>query len=187
MGNKQISEQQKYHKTPAILILLTGILMGWIGYTFTDNVTYHAGITGSSMSPTLAEDEYIMGVKFGWMKPEIYRGDIINFMPPIPDNEETYTKRVIGLPGETVTIENGNIYIGGVLLDEPYLEGEKWTKDDGPYFFEVPEGHYLVLGDNRNDSYDSRFWDNPYVSYENIQSKAYLIYWPVSQFRYIYK
>ena len=107
------------------------------------------------------------------------RGDIVIFR--YPDNEEElYVKRVIGLPGETVDIRDGYIYIDGAdtPLDEDYLK-EDWTVATGNYHFEVPEDSYLMLGDNRNDSWDARYWTNPYVREDKILGKAAVIYWPV--------
>ena len=104
------------------------------------------------------------------MPPE--RGDIVIFR--YPDNEEElYVKRVIGLPGETVDIRDGYIYIDGAdtPLDEDYLK-EDWTVATGNYHFEVPEDSYLMLGDNRNDSWDARYWTNPYVREDKILGKA---------------
>ena len=108
-----------------------------------------------------------------------WRGDIVIFR--YPDNEEElYVKRVIGLPGETVDIRDGYIYIDGAdtPLDEDYLK-EDWTVATGNYHFEVPEDSYLMLGDNRNDSWDARYWTNPYVREDKILGKAAVIYWPV--------
>jgi len=96
------------------------------------------------------------------------------------DEEELYVKRVIGLPGEEVRIDDGKIYIDGseTPLEEDYLK-EEWTVATGPYLFEVPDDCYLVLGDNRNDSWDARYWDNKYVSIDKILGKGEVIYWPL--------
>ena len=84
---------------------------------------------------------------------------------------------IIGLPGETVTIENAKVYINGVELEEPYLK-EQWINGTGPYEFQVPEGCYFVMGDNRNTSQDARYWRNTYVSKDKIIGKAGFIYYP---------
>ena len=90
-------------------------------------------------------------------------------------------KRVIGLPGESVHIEDAKVYIDGVELEEPYLK-EEWTIATGTYDFEVPEDCYLMLGDNRNNSKDARYWENKYVNIDKILGKALFIYWPFSDF-----
>ena len=102
------------------------------------------------------------------------RGDIIIFK--VPDDEKIlYIKRVIGMPGETVEIHDNGVYIDGQKMDEPYLTTD--TKGDfGPYT--VPEGHYFMLGDNRNNSADSRYWQNTFLSKDKIVGKAVLRYWP---------
>jgi signal peptidase I len=91
------------------------------------------------------------------------------------EEEEALIKRVIGVPGDTVIIADGELYINGKVIHEEYL-GEKMVGSFGPY--EVPEGQYFVLGDNRNISEDSRYWDNTFVSEDEIVAKAILKYKP---------
>lgn len=100
----------------------------------------------------------LIGFRFSYWFDEPERGDIILFSYPV-DESQTYIKRVIGLPGETVEIRDGGIYIDGsdTPLEEDYLSEEWYWENDG-YCFEVPEDCYFVLGDNRNNSLDSRFW-----------------------------
>ena len=102
------------------------------------------------------------------------RFDIVIFKYP-DDESVDYLKRIIGLPGETVEIISGKVYINGELLDEPYLSEEP-TGDFGPY--QVPEDSYFMLGDNRAVSKDSRYWHNTYVKKEKIIAKAFVMYWP---------
>lgn len=187
MNKPAIKKRLKRFLTCTNLAFLIGIIMACCGYKIMRTVTFDAHVIGDSMASTLFNDEHTIGIRFGWLQPELERGDIISFLPPIKDGDDLYVKRVIGLPGETVAIKNGRIYINGSeeALEEPYLT-ENWTVDAGPYYFEVPKGHYLVLGDNRNDSYDSRHWDEPYVSYESILSKTCFVYWPFLHFRYLY-
>ena len=110
----------------------------------------------------------LIGNRLAFLKSTPERGDVVIFHYP-DDEEELYVKRVIGLPGEEVRIEDGKIYI----------DGEEWTVATGPYLFEVPDDCYLVLGDNRNDSWDARYWDNKYVSIDKILGKGEVIYWPL--------
>ncbi len=90
---------------------------------------------------------------------------------------------MVGLPGETVTIEDGSIYINdsAAPLAEPYLK-ENWFVATGPFRFEIPDDAYLMLGDNRNDSWDARYWENTYVTSDKILGKAVIIYWPFQDF-----
>ena len=124
----------------------------------------------------------LIGNRLAYLREDPQRGDVIIFHYP-DDEEELYVKRIIGLPGEEVRIEEGKIYIDGsdTPLEESYLK-EEWTVETGPFLFEVPEDCYLVLGDNRNDSWDARYWVNTYVAREKILGKGELIYWPLSDF-----
>lgn len=142
----------------------------------------NANVPTGSMENTIMPGNRLIGNRLAYMNSEPERGDIVIFK--YPDNEtETYVKRVIGLPGETVTIENAKIYIDGSTkpLEEAYLK-EEWTESDGPYTFEVPEDCYLVLGDNRNNSWDARYWTNTYLSKDKILGEAVFTYWPLEQF-----
>lgn len=141
-------------------------------------VIINATVPTGSMENTIMPGDNILGYRLAYMTEEPERGDVIFF--PFPDDEsQKYVKRIIGLPGEMVTIIEGKIYIDGasVPLDEPYLK-EEWTCGTGPYVFEIPEDSYLCLGDNRNRSADAREWNNPYVAKEKIIGKALFIYFP---------
>lgn len=142
-------------------------------------VIINADIPTGSMENTIMPGNRLIGSRLSYLKDGPERGDIVIFR--YPDNEEElYVKRVIGLPGETVDIRDGYIYIGGseVPLTEDYLK-EEWTVATGDYHFQVPEDSYLMLGDNRNDSWDARYWNNTYVQREKILGKAVVIYWPL--------
>lgn len=142
-------------------------------------VIINADIPTGSMENTIMPGNRLIGSRLSYLKDGPERGDIVIFR--YPDNEEElYVKRVIGLPGETVDIRDGHIYIGGseVPLTEDYLK-EEWTVAMGDYHFQVPEDSYLMLGDNRNDSWDARYWNNTYVQREKILGKAVVIYWPL--------
>lgn len=131
-------------------------------------------VISGSMLDTLQIDDRLVASKLPYIFGKPQRGDIVVFH--FPDNEEeVYIKRLIGLPGETVEMKNGYVYIDGVLLEEDYIKGER-EGNAGP--FEVPEGHYFMLGDNRNSSLDSRVWTNKYVSDKQIIGKAIFRYKP---------
>ncbi len=134
-------------------------------------------IPSGSMETTIMAGDLVVATRYD--TDDIERYDIVVFY--FPDNpEEIYIKRVIGLPGETITVENGNVYADGVLLDNSFVTKEMGSSGDGIY--EVPEGFYFMMGDNRNNSYDSRFWENPYVSLDDIIAKAKFVIYPFSQF-----
>ncbi len=135
-------------------------------------------IPSSSMEPTLVPGERVLVAKFYYRITEPQRGDIIVFRYPI-DKRKNLIKRVIGLPGEKIKIANGMVYIN----EEP-LQGEKFgrTYYDVGFYGEgertVPEDSYFVLGDNSQNSDDSRFWG--YVPRKNILGRAFVIYWPLT-------
>ena len=145
-------------------------------------VIINAYIPSGSMENTIMPKDRIIGNRLSYIFEEPERGDIIIFKYP-DDEKQLFVKRIIGLPGETVTIEEAKVYIGEeeILLEEPYLK-EEWLVDNDAYSFEIPEGSYLVLGDNRNNSKDSRYWMNTYVKEEKILGKAVFRYWPFDSF-----
>ncbi|HYF93758.1 MAG TPA: signal peptidase I [Symbiobacteriaceae bacterium] len=103
------------------------------------------------------------------------RGDIIVFTPPVPSPDD-YLKRVIGLPGDTIEVKKGQVYVNGVAQKEPYLaEAPHYTY--GPVT--VPEGKVFVLGDNRNQSYDSHSWG--LLDESAIHGRAWVRYWPLDR------
>ena len=143
-------------------------------------------IPSESMEPTLMIHDWTIGSRTIYKDEMPERGDIVIFYSD--EEQETMVKRVIGLPGEKVTIEDAKIYINDseTPLKEDYLK-ETWTEATGPFEFEVPKDSYLVLGDNRNDSYDARYWDHTYVSKDKIIGKAYFIYYPFQRLGSLYK
>lgn len=106
------------------------------------------------------------------------RGDIVVFDPPVNGTTKPYIKRVIGLPGERITIHDGKVFVNGEELDEPYIEGTSttWPNGDPARELVVPENYLFVLGDNRNNSTDSRTFGP--VSMESVIGKAWISYWP---------
>ena len=148
-------------------------------------VIINAKVPTGSMENTIMPGDNLLGFRLAYLLEDPQRGDVIFF--PFPDNEkDKYVKRIIGLPGETVTITDGKIYINDATepLDEPYLK-EEWVKETGPFVFEIPEDSYLCLGDNRNRSADAREWNNPYVTKEKIIGKAIFTYFPFDRWGFV--
>lgn len=141
-------------------------------------ILINAEVPTGSMENTIMPGDKLIGSRLAYLRKDPQRGDIIIFRYP-DDEAQIYVKRIIGLPGETVTIEDGKVYIEGVELKEDYLK-EEWTVSTGPYTFEVPENSYLMMGDNRNNSWDARFWRNTYVTRDKILGKALYRYWPLN-------
>ncbi len=134
----------------------------------------NAEIPSSSMYPTIMKGDRLFGNRLAYANSTPQRGDIVIFY--YPDNkEEKYVKRVIGLPGETIEIHDKAVYVNGERLDETaYLDIETYG-NFGPYI--VPQDSYFVLGDNRADSWDSRYWTNKYVHEDDIIAKAWFRYY----------
>ena len=134
-------------------------------------------ILSESMATTLNTNDRIIIFKLAYCFGEPERGDIITFEPPAEmDEGKDFIKRVIGLPGETVEVRSGEgVYINGEFLEEPYIE-EIPNYDFGPVT--VPENSYIVFGDNRNRSADSHYWSYPYITFDDIDGKAILRYFP---------
>ena len=127
-------------------------------------------IDGSSMNPTLVDGEYLIINNLSYYLDEPQRGDVIVFRHP--NNDLNLIKRVIGLPGDTVEVIGGNVSVNSVVLDEPYIKAAPTYSGH----WDVPDEHYFVLGDNRNNSSDSHSWS--YLPEGNIIGKAEVIYWP---------
>ena len=161
-----------------ILSYVIVILVAVIAAALINNyVLVNANIPSRSMAPGINVDDRLFGFRLAYIFDEPQRGDVVIFNHKCYDKEEeeALIKRVIGVPGDTVIIADGELYINGKVIHEEYL-GEKMVGSFGPY--EVPEGQYFVLGDNRNISEDSRYWDNTFVSEDEIVAKAILKYKP---------
>lgn len=173
------SEEEPFNLGKEILSLLVTMAIAAITVLFLKEfVIINAYIPSSSMEYTIYPGDRVIGNRLAYLSKEPERGDIVIFK--YPDNEnQLFVKRVIGLPGETVYIEDAKIYVGEerILLEEHYLK-EEWVMGTGPYIFEIPEGCYLVLGDNRNNSKDARYWENTYVRADKILGEAVFRYWP---------
>lgn len=122
-----------------------------------------------SMIPTIQINDRLIVEKMLWMT-TLEHGDIVVFKPPVAgDESKRYVKRLIGLPGDTVEVKDGDLYRNGLKINEPYLQ-EKMDYTFGPVT--VPEDHYFFLGDNRNISYDAHLWDTPFVSKDKLIGKV---------------
>ena len=136
----------------------------------------NAEVPTGSMIPIVQPGDRLIVNRLAYLFEEPQRGDIVMFI--YPDNEkDNYLKRIIGLPGEKVEIRDGLVYINDSKkpLSEPYLNDPP-NGDFGPY--NVPEGCYFMLGDNRDISQDARYWKNKYVKKEKIVGKVLFRYYP---------
>lgn len=135
-------------------------------------------IKGDSMQPNYPDGEYLLTDKVTYRFNDPKRGDVIVF--EAPGGEDEYIKRIIGLPGETVKVENGRVFINSIQLKESYLNSAIFTQE-GMFLkngesIQVPSNNFFVMGDNRQFSSDSRSWG--FVGREKITGRAWFIYWP---------
>jgi len=177
--------------------ILETVVLAVILFLVINLISARVRVEGYSMVPTLDNGEYVLISRLSYVTGNYQRGDIIVFRPPMypdisywqrlfglpgfDDQYEDYIKRIIGLPGETVKIENGTVYISDVPLVEPYIE----APPDYSNVWTVPEGQLFVLGDNRNNSADSHAWG--FLPEKNILGKALLVYWPFADFAIIHQ
>jgi signal peptidase I len=144
-------------------------------------------VKGESMYPNFYDKEYVLTNLIALRFQSPARGNVIVFKAP-PDPEKDYIKRIIGIPGDNVSIKDAKIYINGALLDESsYLKTDVKTYP-GAFLTEgktvqVPDGEYFVLGDNRLYSSDSREWG--FVRKDAIIGDSMFVYWPLNRVRFI--
>ncbi len=135
-------------------------------------------IPSESMLPTLKVNDYILVNRFVYKMASPSRGEVIVFHPPhVKNPEETdFIKRIVGVENDVVEVANGVLYLNGLPQDEPFIK--EAIEADFPAY-RVPPGHVFVMGDNRNNSDDSRYWGP--LPLENIVGKAFVIFWPFSR------
>ena len=198
MKNKKEKKQEEEELTGMAAVwdyLKTFLIIFCVVFAMNKLVYINAVIPSESMQNTIMKGDRVLGNRLAYIKDDPERYDIVIFKYP-DDPSKIFIKRVIGLPGETVEIREGRIYIDGASepLEEDYLK-EEWTVNNDGYVFQVPDDSYLVLGDNRNVSLDARYWADEameygvaateseaekysYVSRDAILGKAEFKYWP---------
>jgi signal peptidase I len=173
-------DEQTQPQTPAeeninwgrfALDILETLILAVVLFVGINAVSARVRVDGFSMLPTLKDGEFVLVNKLSYRLGEVERGDIIVFHFPMNPDEELI-KRVIGLPGDQVMVQNQQVSVNGVVLNEGYIAAAplyagEWT---------VADGHLFVLGDNRNDSSDSHSWG--LLPIDKVVGKAVLIYWP---------
>jgi signal peptidase I len=174
-GAEQAAIAPESRRKSLLREILETILLTLAIYWAVNAATGRFRIQGSSMEPTLHSGQFVITNKIAYLLGEPQRGDIIVFIAPhsaASAREDDYIKRVIGLPGETVTVNGGQVLINGMPITEPYIAeppmySRTWT---------IGPNEYFVLGDNRNRSNDSHDWGM--LEEDAILGKAWLIYWP---------
>ncbi len=136
-------------------------------------------IPSASMESTLRQQDRVMVNKLSYRLGDIDRGDVVVFERPDagPAAYDKLIKRVIGLGGDEVEGRDGAVLVNGITIDEPYLDPADVIGDFGP--ITVPEGDLFMMGDNRDDSYDSRFFGT--VPERNVIGRAFVLFWPLDR------
>ena len=158
--------------TTIIAVFVIAFLLGHFVYI-------NARVPSGSMEETIMTGDRVFGNRLAYIKDDPERFDIVIFKYP-DDPSQLFVKRVIGLPGETVNIVDGKVYINDSEepLDDSFCP-ETPEGSFGPYT--VPEGCYFMLGDNRNHSMDSRYWQNTFVEKDAIEAQVAVRYWPLNK------
>lgn len=136
-------------------------------------------VDGTSMQPNLNSDQYVLVNKTAYLLHTPERGDVVVFHWPL-DTTKDFIKRVIGLPGDTITIDSKTVRVNGVLLNEPYISA---PANGVANVWKVPAEHYFVMGDNRGVSDDSRDWG--FVPKSYFIGKAVTVDWPIRNWQLI--
>lgn len=165
-------EKKKFNLRRFVFDFFETIFLALILFLAINSISARIRIESISMQPTLYAGNFVIVNKLSYKFDQPTRGDIVVFRyPPDPDREP-YIKRVIGLPGDTVEVKFGEVYVDGFVIEEPYIS-EK-PNYNGSWI--VPKNSIFVLGDNRNRSSDSHSWGM--VPIDNIIGKALVVYWP---------
>ncbi len=173
------TENVRLVKNELLNWIITIMLAIFVAVVAKNLIIINAVVPTGSMENTIMPGDNIIGNRMAYAFSEPKRGDIVIFRYP-DDESQKFIKRVIGLPGDKIYINEGRIYINDSLmpLEEPYLK-EEWTQMAGPLEYEVPEGCYFMMGDNRNNSSDSRYWKHTYVKRSEIIGKGEYVYFPL--------
>lgn len=170
------NEKSRFSKNTAEIIDWIKYIAGAfiIAFLLSNYVIVNAYVPTESMMETIKPKSRLIANRLHYLISRPARGDIVVFR--YPDDEKTlFVKRVIGLPGETVEVIDGEVFINDEKLDEPYIR-QNVSGNFGPY--QVPQGTYFMMGDNRNSSWDSRYWTNKYVNERKILGKVFVLYYP---------
>lgn len=145
-------------------------------------VTARFVVDGTSMLPTFVGGEFLVIDRFSYTQQAPQRGDIVVFHAPNESNRD-FIKRVLGLPGETVEFRNTRLYINGERFDEPYIQEACTTANCPNSILQLGSNEYFVMGDNRNNSTDSRSFGA--ISLDTIVGEAIVKYWPYTEMSWI--
>ena len=165
------------------IVIASFIISQIIGYTFAFSI-----VSGHSMNPTLSDNERLIANKFSYIRGNYSTGNIVIFESELNMRkglgESYYVKRIIALPNDHIKIRNGNVYLNGEELVEDYIPYQL-TNSRQPIDMVIPEGYVFVMGDNRDNSIDSRFESMGLISTDDILGKVVLRFFPFERFSFI--
>lgn len=169
------STPEKKNNTRRLIIdIVETLLLALVFYFAIDAVSARVRVKNVSMQPTLYEGEFLLVNRLAYKFSPPQTGDIVIFHAPTEPGED-FIKRIIGTPGDIVSVNEGKVFVNGIRLDEPYIA-------DVPRYngeWSVPDNQIFVLGDNRNQSSDSHVWG--FVSMDVVVGKALLVYYPFNK------
>lgn len=184
-GEHVVTKPSKWRSlVTALITLLVFLLLFWGIRAF---IMQPYQIPSGSMENTIMTGDNLFSERVSYYFGTPQRGDIITFADPeIPSR--VLIKRVIATEGETVTLVNGRVLVDGKVIDEPYVKGQSYPLKTAPgvevrYPYTVPAGEVWVMGDNRENSQDSRYFGA--IPVDTVTGKAFLIYWPLSQIGFL--
>jgi len=175
----EVEEQQPSRLLSFLKELVETVVLALVLFLAINLLTARVRVDGPSMEPSYQHNNRVVVSKVSYWFGDIERGDVIVFPAP-PNPDEDYIKRVIGLPGDMVKVENGSVFVNDQLIDEPYISAPPISNLRET---RVPAGMVFVMGDNRNVSSDSRSWGP--LEIEDVIGKAVFVYWPLDKIRVV--
>lgn len=172
---------EKNKKNPIWEIIQFILVVGILAVLIHSFVVEQVVVSGESMEDTLYNEDRLLVEKCSYYFSEPKRFDIIVFHPQYTTDEIYYIKRIIGLPGETVQIKKNDIYINGKILEENYGKEEMISAGLAKTKITLGENEFFVLGDNRNNSKDSRNAEVSIVKKDSILGRAFIRIWPITK------
>ena len=174
LKKKDIKKGKKSMIRELLETVISAGVIAFIIITFIGQVTV---VRGASMEPTLHNNERLIANKISYRFESPKRSEILIFKPPL-EIKRNYIKRIIGIPGDKIEIIKGEIYLNDNKLEENYIEYKSYEDLSAVL---VPDDSFFVLGDNRSNSSDSRYWG--FVPRKNVVGKAWVVFWPLNKIR----
>ena len=171
LGSEASASEKKPGLFRFLIDVLETLILSVLLFLGINAISARIRVDGSSMEPSLQSGEFVIVNRLAYKVGDPEFGDVVVFHFPGDPGQE-YIKRIVGLPGDSIKILDGKVYINDQSIDEPYIAAQ--PRYQGKW--DVPADHLFVLGDNRNNSSDSHNWGA--VPMENVVGEAFFIYWP---------